>query len=153
LSSKIDHNLKLEKLIKEKLIQSYIVQKFCRLNSGHPEIGVVLTSNLWDFSVTVICPRRPIFWQRVFVCCNSIYPEYLCFLFWDNQPNAPKPVDTTVPDLTLFKETPHLTKFHKYRTTKGDTIYVQKSNRYRSKKSDNRAQKIVEEEEEQQLHQ
>ena len=41
IETKIDHSMKLDKSITEKSIQSYIDSKFCRLNSGHPVIGLL----------------------------------------------------------------------------------------------------------------
>jgi hypothetical protein len=53
-------------------------------------------------------------------------------------------VDTTVQDLSIFKDTPNLDKFHKYQTTKRDTIYVKRSTQNRYKKLEDRAKKTVE---------
>jgi hypothetical protein len=61
-------------------------------------------------------------------------------------PATSKNVDKKEQDLPI-QETPNLVKFHKYKTAEGETIYIQRSTRNRSKKSVERAKKIVEEDE------
>jgi hypothetical protein len=58
--------------------------------------------------------------------------------------HKPKTVDDKNDHLPIYRETANLDKFIKYKTADGETIYVQKSTRSRSKKSQDRKEKPIE---------
>jgi hypothetical protein len=72
--SKIDHSLKLDKSIREKSIQSFIVRKFCRLNSGHPAQSNLLehtTHSIFHHLTPPVGGPVRIFERTVFERTNS----------------------------------------------------------------------------------
>jgi hypothetical protein len=62
----------------------------------------------------------------------------------DNPNN--KTIDDDTKNLPIYRDTPNLEKFVKYKTAEGQTIYVQKSTRSRSKKSQDRKEKPIDKE-------
>jgi hypothetical protein len=57
-----------------------------------------------------------------------------------------KTIDDDTENLPIYRDTPNLEKFVKYKTAEGQTIYVQKSTRSRSKKSQDRKEKPIDNE-------
>jgi hypothetical protein len=57
-----------------------------------------------------------------------------------------KTIDDDTNNLPIYRDTPNLEKFVKYKTAEGQTIYVQKSTRSRSKKSQDRKEKPIDNE-------
>jgi hypothetical protein len=61
-----------------------------------------------------------------------------------NQTN--KPIDDDNENLPIYRDITNLEKFVKYKTADGQTIFVQKSTRSRSKKSQDRKEKSIDKE-------
>jgi hypothetical protein len=57
-----------------------------------------------------------------------------------------KTIDDDTDNLPIYRDTPNLEKFVKYKTAEGQTIYVQKSTRSRSKKSQDQKEKPIDKE-------
>jgi hypothetical protein len=57
-----------------------------------------------------------------------------------------KTIDDDNENLPIYRDTPNLEKFVKYKTSNGQTIFVQKSARSRSKKSQDQKEKPIDKE-------
>ncbi len=57
-----------------------------------------------------------------------------------------QPIDDDNENLPIYRDTQNLEKFIKYKTSDGQTIYVQKSTRSRSKKSQDRKENPIDKE-------